>query len=402
MGKIGSFDGTLSNSLIKQRYLQVFDHVYVLARVTNLSDIDIEDSQQIGSEQVSVIPLPYYVGPWQYLKVRAKIKKIVNENAVFGRAYLCRCPGTIASLLADTLSQKKIPYGVEVVGDPYDIFAQGTVKHIFRSYFRYHFSKKQKQIVKGSMASIYVTKEYLQKRYPASKNTFTINATNAILLSDFFVKQAKQRIVSSEFSLITIGSLEQMYKAPDIVLHALARLKQQGINCRLTWLGGGKYSENMKSLASKLKISEQVDFFGYIKNHDKVRWFLDQSDLFLMVSRTEGLPRALIEAMARGLPCIGSRVGGIPELLDDIALIPSNDIESLTEKIKYFISNKNLYEDQAKKNLKIAHEYEDSILNEKRKLFYQTLMDRSVSQIFYRLNTKSTDDTIEQDGLRKG
>jgi glycosyltransferase involved in cell wall biosynthesis len=357
----------------------VFDHVYVLARVTNLPDIEIEDSQQIGSDQVSVIPLPYYVGPWQYLKVLAKIKQIINENAVFGRAYICRCPGTIGSLLADALSRKNIPYGVEVVADPYDIFAPGTIKHIFRPYFRYHFSKKLKQTVKGSISAIYVTKECLQKRYPASENTFTINATNATLLPEFFVKQAKQRIVSSEFSLISIGSLEQMYKAPDIVLHALTRLKQQGINCRLTWLGGGKYLENMKSLANKLKISEQVDFLGYIKNRDEVRRFLDQSDLFLMVSRTEGLPRALIEAMARGLPCIGSKVGGIPELLDNAALIPSNDIESLIEKIQYFISNKNLYEDQAKKNLKIAHEYEDSILTEKRELFYQTLIDKSIN-----------------------
>ncbi|MDR2438625.1 MAG: glycosyltransferase [Planctomycetaceae bacterium] len=377
-GNIYSLDGSLTNRLVEERYLRVFDHVSLLARVTNLSDIDIVNSQQINGDRVSVIPLPYYIGPWQYLKVRSKIIQIINEITVFGKAYICRCPGMIASHLVDVLSRKNIPYGVEVVGDPYDIFASGTVKHIFRPYFRYHFSKKLKRIVKGSVATIYVTKKYLQKRYPVTKNKFAINATNAALSSEFFAEKAKQQIVASEFSLLSIGSLDQMYKAPDIVLRALAKLKQQGINCRLTWLGDGRYIENMKSLASKLRISEQINFPGNIRTREEVCHFLDQCDLYLMVSRTEGLPRALLEAMARGLPCIGSRVGGIPELLDDVALIPSNDVEALTEKIKYFISNKNLYEDQAKRNLKIAHEYEESILTEKRNLFYQTLMDKSI------------------------
>jgi len=96
--------------------------------------------------------------------------------------------------------------------------------------------------------------------------------------------------------------------------------------------------------------------------------------LFLLVSRTEGLPRALIEAMARGLPCITSRVGGMPELLDNSALVPANDVNALAEKIREFIETPGLAQEQAKRNLAVAREYTDDFLAEKRRIFYSEII----------------------------
>ena len=69
------------------------------------------------------------------------------------------------------------------------------------------------------------------------------------------------------------------------------------MNCKLTWLGEGKHKEAMRKLASTLHISNDVIFKGNV-SRDEVDETLRNTDLFLLVSRTEGLPRALIEAMA--------------------------------------------------------------------------------------------------------
>ena len=58
---------------------------------------------------------------------------------------------------------------------------------------------------------------------------------------------------------------------------------------------------------------------------------LDAADVFVLPSRQEGLPRAMIEAMARSLPCVGSDVGGISELIPDW-VVPPNDPQALALK----------------------------------------------------------------------
>jgi glycosyltransferase involved in cell wall biosynthesis len=76
-----------------------------------------------------------------------------------------------------------------------------------------------------------------------------------------------------------------------------------------------------------------------------------------MASRTEGLPRALLEAMARGLACVGTTVGGIPELLKPDALVPPEDAPKLADKIQQFLSDPALMTEMASENLVKAQEY---------------------------------------------
>src|SRR5690606_42058407 len=97
---------------------------------------------------------------------------------------------------------------------------------------------------------------------------------------------------------------------------ALARLRQIGLDgFRYEIVGGGDQSY-LRKIARKYGVADPVDFLGRITRKEVFQW-LDKIDLYIQPSKTEGLPRALIEAMSRGLPCLGTRVGGIPELLTD-------------------------------------------------------------------------------------
>jgi len=95
--------------------------------------------------------------------------------------------------------------------------------------------------------------------------------------------------------------------------------------------------------------------------------------LFVLPSRTEGLPRAMIEAMARGLPCVGSAVNGIPELLPVEDMVPPNDVPALAEKIREVLTNPERMAQMSARNLDKAREYADNVLYERRTAFYQHL-----------------------------
>ena len=132
----------------------------------------------------------------------------------------------------------------------------------------------------------------------------------------------------------------------------------------------------MEQLGHELGIGEDCKFMGNVPKEEVYRQ-LSNADIFLMVSRTEGLPRALIEAMAVGLPCIGSEVGGIPELLESEVLIPKENAKALCDKIGYMIHHIDFMNAQAKRNFNEAQKYYDTVLQEKRNRFYQYLISIS-------------------------
>lgn len=377
-GYVYSGAGEFTNQLM-ERYLQVFQTISVIARVDETEPGEHPENLRLGSDVVSVLPLPYYVGPWQYLKQKNKITRTIKsyvDQIQPDDVCLCRLPGTVGTMFAEELIRKNIPYGIEVVGDPHEVFSSnGGVKTILRGYLRYQMTKTMKRIVANAATVLYVTKQQLQKQYPASPHAFTTHASDVVLKENAFVSAPKRWVGQRPIHLLSIGFLEVMYKAPDVVLQAMSLLWSKGIECRLTWIGEGKCREQMIQLTDSLNLTDYVDFVGKVTAGEKVRKYLDQADIYLMASRTEGLPRALVEAMARGLPCIGTRVGGIPELLDDSALILVNDPHALAEKIISFVSNPEYADAMAKRNLEVAHEYEDGILNQHRIDFYRHVQE---------------------------
>ncbi|MCY1237513.1 D-inositol-3-phosphate glycosyltransferase [compost metagenome] len=182
----------------------------------------------------------------------------------------------------------------------------------------------------------------------------------------------KLSIKNARVNLISIGSLNQMYKSPDMLIKAIKILKDKGIQSRLVWLGNGKFQQDMEELAKSLEIQEDVIFPGAVSS-DEVTRYLDESDIFLLVSRTEGLPRAVVEAMARGLPCIGTNVGGIPELLQKEALVQPESAIEISNKIEYFLNNVDFSNNEAKINLENSKEYSFEALDSKRSDFYRFL-----------------------------
>src|SRR5512135_489437 len=121
-----------------RRYLDVFSHVRAVARVRRVAAVPPGWTRADGPG-VSFAPVTYYLGPWQYLlrrhRVRADVRGVVGPSD----AVILRVGSQVAACLGPSLRQAGHPYGVEVVVDPHGVYAPGAVRHPLRPFFRWWF-----------------------------------------------------------------------------------------------------------------------------------------------------------------------------------------------------------------------------------------------------------------------
>lgn len=367
---IYNLNGSLGD-VLWARYLEYFDRIIVVARVKQNAPAN-NIAPQTKNPRVSFVELPYYVGPFQYLKYRNEVQRLVGATIKEGCAYICRVPSTIGKIAIKRLKKQHIPYAVEIVGDPKDSLSYVATHKIVPAILSIFAAKSLKRCVANAGTALYVTNETLQKRYPVSEGSFSIGVSDVVIDTKMTSQDLKLFPQSSTINILAIGSLEQMYKSPDIVLKALSLLSKKGVDYRMRWLGDGKYKKDMEALAIKLGVAEYVSFLGNVSKAE-VNEFLRLSDVYVQASRTEGLPRALVEAMAVGLPCIGTKVGGIPELLGKDYLINIDDYQQLANIIIRFKNDINYVNNAKEMNFKKALEFNPVDLKEKRNLFFQAI-----------------------------
>jgi glycosyltransferase involved in cell wall biosynthesis len=288
-------------------------------------------------------------------------------------AILTRIPCHIGGEVLSRLSRQR-PYGVEVVGDPHDVFAPGAVRHPLRRFFRWWFARKLRQQCEGARAASYVTEHALQRRYPPSPRALSTYFSDVELPGIAFMSAPREfRPEAGSRTLIMVGSLAQLYKAPDVLIDAVAVCVRAGLDIRLRIVGDGKYRAELEARASARGLGERVAFCGQLTEGEAVRRELDRADLFVLPSHQEGLPRAMIEAMARALPCVGSTVGGIPELLAPDALVPPGDAASLARKLREVVDDPPRMSFMSARNLEKARQYTNEALRPRRISFYKHL-----------------------------
>jgi glycosyltransferase involved in cell wall biosynthesis len=138
----------------------------------------------------------------------------------------------------------------------------------------------------------------------------------------FFVPAAPAPQAAGEH-LVTVGRLVPE-KAQDVLLDAVAALLRAHPTLTLSVVGDGLCRPKLEDQASRLGIADAVRFLGH---RTDVRAILATADCFVLPSRSEGLPIALVEAMAAGVPCVATTVGGVPEAMAAFPdlLVPPDD-----------------------------------------------------------------------------
>jgi colanic acid/amylovoran biosynthesis glycosyltransferase len=356
------------------RYLQVFEFVNIVARVGQV-DKPNSDWKRVDGHNVNFVVLPSYIGPWQFLLSLIKIIRVLRSRKTLTRAVIYRIPGILSTLYHFTAQPNNRPYAAEVVGDPADVFAKGASKSVIRPLIKSLFVKMLRWQCHGASSISYVTEVSLQRRYPPNPLAFHTHYSS-IQLEDNDFRIRPQYLLTQPLKLICIGNLTQPYKGCDFMLQTLAQLKQQGLEFTLRWVGGGYLQAQMEEMAKQLGIAHHVTFVGNLADRQAIRDELDKADIFVLSSRQEGLPRVLIEAMARSLVCVATNVGGVPELLPATFVIERDNqaqLAGILNKVHDFSASQLLTISQ--QNYQKAREYENAALVARRNAMYQHLLE---------------------------
>lgn len=285
-----------------------------------------DPNAQVELGDLPVHALPYFHRPRQLLR-RLPVLVPALWRAV-GSAEMCvlRLPGAVSFGAGIVARLRRRPYAVEVVGDPVSLLNSGAFGPLGAALAPLA-GVVMRWIVRGAALGRYVTASTLQSAYPVGPTASSHHYSNVVLTSGDFAGEPRA-FKGPARRLIAVGTQDQMYKGHDDLLRALALLDETA-GYTLTLVGDGRCHAELRRLSGELGLTGRVRFLGRV--NDRARLFdeLDRAELFVQPSRTEGLPRALIEAMARGLPAVGTTAGGIPELLPKDALAPPGRADRL-------------------------------------------------------------------------
>jgi glycosyltransferase involved in cell wall biosynthesis len=364
-----------------QRYLDVFSNVIVAARVRDVPTPSA-GSVPATAADIAFCPLPAYSGLGGFLRHARRVRGALADAVRSSGAVIVRSPSPIGHFAATTAMARHKSYGAEIVGDPDQVFSAGAFHHPMRAALRKTATTAQAHLARHAIAVMFVTRRVLQQKYPTAGLAFS--ASDAPLDDAAFNTASSDELGDRHGALriVTVGHLDQPYKGVAVLLESLRSLRRSGAAVHLTVVGGGRLQADLQELTRDQGTAGDVSFLGQL-DRDGVQRALDAAQLFVLPSLTEGLPRALLEAMARGLPAIATRVGGVPELLPEECLVPAGNAEALARKILDVAHDDAARTAWGRRNREVAMGYHERLLAPIRHAFLAAVRDASISPRAY-------------------
>lgn len=361
--------GTLDKS-IWPRYTAVFGDLTVIGRGRIINEKN--HNYNLSSVDNVNFDLLYEIkGGIDYYKYRKKIIKKIEQYICSADYIILRMPSNFGVIAANICKKYNKKYLVEVVGSAFDsmyYFGNLTGKLIAPLS---HINNKRS--IKGAAAAVYVTRGYLQDNYPNPNKSINVSDVIIESFSEDVLNNHKKNIQRKSATKIigTIGNISLPYKGYEVLFKAL---KDISFDFELQIVGGGD-SKWITNIISKYGLSDNVILRGRLNERHEIFEFLDHLDLYVQPSLTEGLPRTVIEAMARACPIIGSDAGGIPELIDGTVIYRKNDHKRLKYLINSVLSSEDKLLNLSENNFNEAKKYTNENLNKRRFDFFNSIKE---------------------------
>jgi glycosyltransferase involved in cell wall biosynthesis len=153
--------------------------------------------------------------------------------------------------------------------------------------------------------------------------------------------RARIGVAADRFVVGWFGRMTAVKRTDDL-LDALAALRERGVDALLLLVGDGDDRERLERLAHGRGLARSVLFLGY--QEDVARWYA-ACDAIVLTSANEGTPVTLIEGLAAGRPVVATRVGGVPDVVDDGVtgfLVRAGDTHAVAERLALLASDPEL------------------------------------------------------------
>ena len=359
-----------------QRYLRVFDKLRLVTRCVVEEQLG-KNRVPLDDPRIEYIPMPLFSGPIQYAKNYFSIGKALKHITDGCDAAIVRLPSTIAQRVCDQIKKSGIPYATELVFDAKDAYESAT-SIVERLLWKVIHRQMIDDCAKADGVAC-VTEKYMQQHYKSKKpEAFFGHYSSLALDSSFYTSERKYP--SKEVLTIAHVCTQVQYKGRkgyNEVIEAVQILKTRSVNVKVQFAGPDYHDgiRKLKQLAYELGVADRIEFIGGV-NRVQLSDYLEKSDMYVMPTWAEGLPRVIIEAMAKGLPCVTTPVSGNPELVDEHFLVPYYDTVTLANRIEELIKDTSLYEHTSRINFERSKQYEASKLQERRDEFYKKLKER--------------------------
>jgi glycosyltransferase involved in cell wall biosynthesis len=336
--------------------LQLFDEVLIVAPY-----VDVEagqpEHQRVAGSGVKVLGIPFALN--NYFAKKKYIFRILSEHFSQDTVIMDQDASLISYIVLDFARRHNIPYAMKIVADPYDYFSKEAYRGWFRIFLRYYHYYKQRLYCYGADVVFYVTKQQLQKKYPTKGKGFSMS--NVVLQEkDFVVPRSTDK--RDDLKILWVGHYVQPSKGALVLLKALLMVIRKGHALQLTLIGDGDYKQECIAFTLKHNLQRLVRFLPELPHSPEFFNYFSEADMFVLPSFHEGLPRVLIEAMAKGLPCLAFDTGGISECLSSEALVYKKRPKELAEKIMQVMQDPVLRNRLAEESVATARQYQHNLL----------------------------------------
>ncbi|GAB7524621.1 glycosyltransferase [Paraburkholderia sp. 2C] len=356
------------------RFTQSFDEVRIAAR-------SFPAARPVGTrvtgERTSFLDLGAHRGVAALLAGIPRLVARVSRTVAQADVLLIRFPGNIALLAMLICWWRGKRFSTEIVADPADYFSDAASRHPLRRIARAVHCWATRYAATHAQTVRYVTAYTLQLEYPAH-DIRRVFGFSDVYLPDSMFDQAvgPANDPHHSFGIVNVAMMHNESKGHTVLIHAIARLRARGLNVHATLIGDGSLREKFVREAKQAGIDGAVHFAGSMGG-DEVRAAVARHALFVLPSFQEGMPRAMLEAMALGVPVIATQVGGIAEVLEVNELVKPGDVAGLCDRIERVVKDPAFRRSEAQRHRSIARRFQFSTLQSQYLTYCAELKARS-------------------------
>lgn len=349
----GTFYYDAPNATHINHISEFFDEFVVVARKN-----PFEPKYSLCKENIHV----NLVNKWDVARLYFLTRKLAKECD----AVICYCNNGFFAAKAGKAAN--IPVIAYVGGDPFEaLMCKGTLMSKILAYIARYLWRETNKMSDYS----HYCHEWFFDKFPTKGKVLSCSGVN-IIVDERAYDRRLTKISSMKGDKIKIGLIghtKNKIKGIDRAIKAIGNL---GEKYYLEVVGRGDY-DNLMKLAVEYNCADRISFLGVKQPADVLGW-LDTIDIYIQPSRSEGLPRATIEAMSRACPVVCSDTGALPAIINDSFVFKQQEDEKLAEMIAQ-ISNIETMKEEALRNFNYSKNFEKSVRERKYSEFYGMIVE---------------------------